>query len=193
MFWDGAHFPRLEGHLARLAASARALGFRHDPSAVARALAVPEGAPLRVRLTLGPAGDAAVGTAPLPPPPPAGGWRLALAPARLASTDPLLRHKTTFRPLYDAARAALPAGIDEMVFLNERGEACEGTITTLFFDLGQGLSTPPLACGCLPGVLRAELLAAGRCREAVLPAADLPRARLWMGNALRGLVPSRLA
>ena len=33
---------------------------------------------------------------------------------------------------YDAARAALPAGVDEVVFLNERGEVCEGTITNVF-------------------------------------------------------------
>jgi 4-amino-4-deoxychorismate lyase len=86
----------------------------------------------------------------------------------------------------------LPAGVDEAIFANRRGEICEGTISNLFFDMGSGLRTPPLACGLLPGVLRAELLETGRAREAVLTLADLGSARLWCGNALRGLIPARL-
>ncbi len=73
--------------------------------------------------------------------------------------------------------------MDEVVFLNERGEVCDGTITTLFFDRGAGLRTPPLRCGLLPGVLRAQV----NCPEEVLMAAELPAVRLWVGNALRGL------
>jgi branched-subunit amino acid aminotransferase/4-amino-4-deoxychorismate lyase len=113
-------------------------------------------------------------------------WRLGLAGMRLQSDDPWLTLKTTRRPAYDAARAALPTGLDEVIFLNERGEVCDGTITTLFYDRGQGLRTPPLACGLLPGVLRAELA----LPEEVLLARDLPRVRLWVGNSLRGLIPA---
>jgi 4-amino-4-deoxychorismate lyase len=80
----------------------------------------------------------------------------------------------------------LPEGLDEVIFLNERGEVCEGAITNLFFDRGQGMRTPPLSCGLLPGVLRAEL----GCKEEVLLAEDLPKVRLWVGNALRGLIPA---
>jgi 4-amino-4-deoxychorismate lyase len=81
----------------------------------------------------------------------------------------------------------LAEGLDEVIFLNERGEVCEGTISTVFFDKGQGMRTPPLTCGVLPGVLRAEM-AVG---EEVLLAEDLPKTRLWLGNALRGLIPAR--
>ena len=193
MLWDGAAFPRRAGHMARLAASAAALGFAHDPAAIARALAAATtpGTPSRIRLTLGSAGDAEAAAAPLPPARPE--WRVAVSEVRLNSADTLLRHKTTRRDAYDRARGALPADTDEALLLNERGEVCEGTITTLFFDLGKGLMTPPLSCGCLAGVLRTELLADGTCREGSLRAADLPRARLWVGNALRGLIPARLA
>ena len=118
-------------------------------------------------------------------------WRLGLAGARLDSRDPWLRIKTTRRAVFDAARAALPAGIDEAIFLNQRGEVCEGTIASVFFDRGQGLRTPPLSSGLLAGVLRAELLAAGRCREDILMAGELPKVRLWVGNALRGLIAAR--
>jgi 4-amino-4-deoxychorismate lyase len=183
--WDGAGFPRLALHLARLAAGAKALGFACDADAVRAALLdAVEDAPLRVRLTLGAAGDVAVTVAPLPPA--KAEWRLGLAEGRLASDDPWLRVKSTRRGAYDAARAALPVGLDEVVFCNERGEVCDGTITTLFFDRGEGMRTPPLTCGLLPGVLRAELAVP----EEVLLAQDLPQMRLWVGNALRGLIPA---
>jgi 4-amino-4-deoxychorismate lyase len=191
LLWDGARFARLDRHLARLSASAALLGFVHDPNGVARALAAVDGPdPLRVRLTLGRAGDVRMSAAPLPDA--ATEWRIAVSPVRLTSDDPRLRHKTTDRALYDETRAALPDGADEVIFLNERDEVCEGAITNVFFDLGDGLCTPPLACGCLPGILRAEMLARGQAREALLTAADLPRARLWVGNSLRGLVPATL-
>ena len=185
LLWDGTRFPRLPLHLARLAAGAGAFGFACDPAAVRGALMAAVGAQAaRVRLTLGAAGDPEVTVAPLPAA--KADWRLGLATARLSSADPWLRVKSTRRAAYDAARAALPAGLDEVVFLNERGEVCDGTITTVFFDRGQGMRTPPLSCGLLPGVLRAELAVP----EEVLLAQDLPRVRLWVGNALRGLIPA---
>jgi 4-amino-4-deoxychorismate lyase len=192
MLWDGAGIARLPRHLARLSASAAALGFAYDPGAVAAALAhIGGSARLRLRLTLGQHGDIDLTSAPLPPP--FHEWRVALSPEHLASGDPFLRHKTTQRHLYDSTRATLPDCIDEVIFQNERSEVCEGTITSIFFDLGNGLLTPPLASGCLPGVLRAELLDTGRCHEAVLTAADLPNAKLFLGNSLRGLALARLS
>ncbi len=183
--WDGAGFPRLPLHLARLAAGAEALGFACDAGAVRAALMAAVGdAPARVRLTLGSAGDCDVTVAPLPPA--KAEWRVGLAAERLASDDPWLRVKSTRRGAYDAARAALPARLDEVVLCNERGEVCDGTITTVFFDRGAGMRTPPLSCGVLPGVLRAELAVP----EEVLLARDLPQVRLWVGNALRGLIPA---
>lgn len=189
---EPAGFVRRSAHLARLAAGAAALGIPHDPAAIARALdGVAGDGPLRVRLTLGLDGTAAATAAPLGAAKPA--WTLVLARERLRADDPWLRLKSSRRPVHDAARAALPDGADEALLLNERGEICEGTITTVFADLGQGLLTPPLASGLLPGVLRAELLASGAAREAVLRPADLARARLFVGNSLRGLIPARLA
>lgn len=185
LLWDGMRYPRLGGHMARLTRSAAELGFRCDPEAVQAALPRPAGS-ARVRLTLDGAGQIEMAEAPLPPA--AGAWRIALADARLNSADPWLRHKTTRRALYDATRAALSSGVDEILFMNERDEVCEGTITNVFFDRGQGLRTPPLGCGLLPGVLRAEL----SCPEEVLLVRDLGRVQLWVGNALRGLIPARL-
>jgi 4-amino-4-deoxychorismate lyase len=188
---DGG-FVRLPAHLARLLGTAAALRVPLDPDAVEVALAAVTGdGPLRVRLTVTLAGAVAAEAAPLAPNPPE--WIVTIADRRLASNDPWLRHKTSRRAAHDAARAALPAGVDEALLANERGEIAEGTITSVFADFGGGLLSPPVASGLLPGVLRAELLARGDCREAVIPAAALADARgLFVGNSLRGLIPARL-
>lgn len=180
--WNGTAFPHLPLHLARLHRSAARLGWPCRGAATALFAAVTS--PARVRLTLEADGRIEVTTAALPPGKPV--WRIGLATERLTSTDHWLTLKSTRRPAYDAARAALPPDLDEVIFLNERGEVCDGTITTLFFDRGHGLRTPPLTSGLLPGVLRAALNAP----EETLHAADLPHVRLWVGNALRGLSPA---
>lgn len=181
--WTGTEAPRAALHRARMARGAAALGWPFDPAAFDAALTLPD-TPARLRLTLDRQGTLLRETHPLPPTKPL--WRVALAPQRLLSTDPWLRLKTTRRPVYDAARAALPAGLDELILTNEQGQVCDGTITNVFFDRGQGLRTPPLAAGLLPGVLRESLA----CPEDPLHSADLPRVRLWVGNSLRGLIPA---
>ncbi len=189
--WDGRRFPRLHRHMARMAVTCARFGIAFDPMQVLVQLdALPDTGPLRIRVTVALDGrvvvtDAAMAQA-------AAVWHVGIAMERLNASNPWLGVKTTERAVYDRVRGALPAGTDEMLFLNQRGEVCEGTITTLFFDAGQGLCTPPLSCGLLPGILRAELLDSGQCREAVLPEAALGEVNLWVGNALRGLIPAVL-
>jgi para-aminobenzoate synthetase/4-amino-4-deoxychorismate lyase len=193
LLWNADGFWLERRHLDRLAASADALAIPCDRAAVQAALAdaVQNGvAPLRVRLVLAPDGGIEVTTAPLPP---TDRLSFALAPDIMASNDPLLRHKTTRRAIYDEPRAALARtrGVGEVVFRNERGELTEGSFTNLFVEQGGVLLTPPLACGLLPGTLRAELLDTGRAREAVVTEADLAGAdAIYLGNSLRGLVPA---
>ena len=179
VLWDGSVAPRWALHRERLRRSASLLGWECPEVA-------PEGPdhPARLRLTLDREGRVEWTVAPLPPA--KAEWRVGLAGERLQSDDPWLRVKSTRRAAYDRARAALREGLDEVIFLNERGEVCDGSITTVFFDRGQGMRTPPLSCGLLPGVLRADM----RCKEEVMRAEDLAGVRLWVGNALRGLIPA---
>ncbi|WP_372573842.1 aminotransferase class IV family protein [Ruegeria jejuensis] len=186
-------FARLDLHLDRMGSSARALGISFDRAAAISCLKGGEGdAPLRCRLTLDARGAFDLTTGTLTPSPAL--WRVAIAPERLNPDDHWLRHKTTRRALYDTARAALPAGVDEWLFLNTRGEFCEGTITNLFVTRETGeVITPPLSCGLLPGILRQDMLAQGKASEQIVILDDLHAARLIsMGNSLRGLIQAEL-
>ncbi|WP_412505162.1 aminotransferase class IV family protein [Roseovarius sp. SYSU LYC5161] len=192
MGWHpGTGIPRRDRHLRRLEETAAALGI--VPRDVVETLdTLAADAPMRVRLTVDRRGGAEVMTAPFTPLPQGTVWRLGLSPHRLDSANPWLRVKTTERALYDTARAAMPAGVEELVFLNEIGELAEGTITNLFIEMGDGLLTPPVASGLLPGVLREELLATGRARVQVLGMEHLMAASaIYAGNSLRGLIPAR--
>ncbi len=191
----GAGILRHGRHLARLEGSAKALGFQFRRDMVERALAFAGDEALRVRLTVTADGEVSVSTQPFAPLSPDAVWTVAIASTRLDSRDPLLRHKTTLRHAYDAARAERQASdAAEMLLLNERGEVCEGTITSVFADLGDGhLATPPLDCGLLDGVLRSELLETGKAHERVLLPSHLAEAKsLFVGNSLRGLIRARL-
>ncbi|MDP5219252.1 aminotransferase class IV family protein [Ruegeria sp. 2205SS24-7] len=186
-------FVRLDQHLDRMAHSARVLGISFDRAAAVSCLNGAEGdALLRCRLTLDASGAFALATGALTPSPAL--WRVAIAQERLNPDDPWLRHKTTRRALYDTARAALPGGVDEWLFLNTKGELCEGTITNLFVTRETGeVITPPLSCGLLPGILRQEMLMQGAASEQIVTLDDLRWARLIsMGNSLRGLIQVEL-
>ncbi|MDX0004538.1 hypothetical protein GOC35_11760 [Sinorhizobium meliloti] len=189
-------FTRLRLHLARLTRSARRLGFTGAAaaeSALGRAVSGAR-APLRVRLTLDRDGSIDMTTAPFVPLAEGAAWRVRIASTRLDSHDRLLRMKTTRRSRYEAARSEFSAAeADEVILLNEKGEVCEGTITSVFLDDGSGyLKTPPIACGLLAGVLRTELICQRRARVERLAPADLASGRLYIGNSLRGLIRAEL-
>ncbi|MGR6330560.1 aminodeoxychorismate synthase component I [Sphingomonas sp. XXL09] len=183
----------LEAHLARLTASAAALGYRfdrHDTRNELQAATFRLRDARRIRLLLSPGGAVAIEVEPMPV---AGDAPLSVAvvPLPVATHDYRLRHKTSDRGFYDAARRA--AGTDEVVFVTPDGALTEGSFTSLFVPRGGGLlATPPLAQGLLPGVLRDTLLKNGQAVEARLTPADLADGFL-VGNAVRGLLPARLA
>jgi para-aminobenzoate synthetase / 4-amino-4-deoxychorismate lyase len=196
-----AGFVRLPRHLDRLEASSAALGFAFDRAAAEQALARSacqwlEGGvgDRRVRLLLRRAGDLIVEDVAAPV---ADDGLLAIgfASCRLDAGDPFMRYKTTCRAVFDAAAAAAEAaGWVEALILNRDGEVADGSRHTLFAEIGGRLLTPPLAAGALPGVLRGELIEAGRAAESSLTPGDLEVAdRLLIGNSLRGLRQACLA
>ena len=199
MRWEpGSGFLRFDRHLARLYASAAELGFACDLEVIGEVLASTvngHATALRVRLALQRGGEATAAAQVYQPLPADKIWRLQLARVRLDSANTLLRHKTSLRQVYTHARSEyLAACADEVLLANERGELCEGTITNLFADFGDGpLATPRLDCGLLPGILRGELLDEGRAKEAIYSFDDLKAAKaIFVGNSLRGLIPATL-
>jgi len=184
-------FVRGERHLARLSRSAAAFGILFDRNEALRLLGEAGRGPhpLRIRLALSDLGKLNVVATPTDEP--SGRWRFALSPETTFSGDILLRHKTSWRDLYEQEFVkAKAAGCDEIVFLNEHGEVTEGSRTNLFVLSANGeMFTPPLSCGLLNGCLRQELIEHGRCRERILRAADLENAEaIYLGNSLRGLI-----
>ncbi len=182
---------RLEAHLARMKASATALGFVFDRHAARNAI---HGAtfhwerPAKVRLLLAGNGDIAIELAPLPPaaesPLPC-----RVVPMQTVPDDFRLHHKTTDREIY--AVPGLPSGLVPL-YADADGRLTESNIYSLFVERDGGLLTPPLERGVLPGILRAELIEQGRAQEADLTAADLADGFL-LGNAVRGLLSAHLA
>ena len=183
---------RLERHLARLSASARALGFafdRHELRNRLQHLCFMQTEPARVRVRLSRGGAMAVELTPLPPTPTAP-VAVTIAPLPVDPADFRLAHKTSDRAFYDRSRAA--SGAFELVFTDADGRLTEGSFTSIFVPHGDVLLTPPASRARLPGVLRQELIDDGRAVEADLTPADL-NGPFFIGNSLRGLIPARLA
>jgi len=182
--------PLLERHLERMKASADLFGFafdRHGTRNELQAATFRLRVPSRVRLVLARSGAIAISVSPMPPAP-VGPVMVAIVPLPVDPQDFRLRHKTSDRGFYDAARG----DTFEVAFTDPGGFLTEGSFTSIFIQRGGTLVTPPLARGLLPGVLRADLIARGRAVEGDLTADDLADG-FFIGNALRGLIPAIVA
>ena len=195
ILWNGGYL-LLDDHLDRLASSASELGIDCDLVAVRSSLAGLEdklsgtGGRHRVRLTLDCDGKASVAAEPFTPDPSDRAVRVCVAPERVDSADPLIRHKVTRRERYDRGLSdAIDNGFQEALFLNERGEVTEGAISNLIVRIDGTWCTPPVSCGLLNGVYRRYLLRTRPwIRERVISLDDLRRAdMLLLCNALRGI------
>ena len=193
--WDG-EYRLLDLHLERLRASAEYFGFHFDALLIRAALRenasrLDSSTVFKVRLLLSESG--AISTANTVPTAACG--MVTIGPVRLNSADRFLFHKTTRRGLYDRLLAeARQRGLDDYIFLNERGEVTEGTIHNVFAAIGGRLYTPPVECGLLPGVFRRQLLERNPlAEEKVLVLDDLHHADgVFLCNAVRGLQPVSL-
>lgn len=186
---------RLDRHLARLRASALALGFRCDDAALRTALLAHArqwpGARRRVRLRVSRSGAVTIESAPADQPilEPV---TVALASEPIARGEPLLVHKTTARGMYERHRRSHPDAFDVLLW-NENGELTEFTIGNVVVDLHGERCTPPVSCGLLPGVFRGALIESGAVRERPIRVAELESAsRIWLVNSVREWVEVRL-
>lgn len=182
----------LEQHLQRMKASAAALGFafdRHHARNELQAATFRFRDAKKIRLMLARSGAIAIESRTLPEPP-ARPVEVALVDLPVPASDFRLRHKTSDRAFYDAARAR--SGCFETLFVDGEGFLTEGSFTSLFVERGGTLLTPPSSRPILPGILRAQLIEQGDAEEAELKPADLDGI-FYIGNAVRGLMRARLA
>ncbi|MEO0500784.1 MAG: aminotransferase class IV, partial [Pseudomonadota bacterium] len=177
-------------HMQRLAASAERLGFtcnHHEIRNFLQVLVGRETRPRRVKLTLARDGAHAISITDLPAT--SVPMDVVVVPLPVDADDWRLSHKVSDRDFYDISRRN--AGTDEVLFHRPDGLLTEGSFTSLFVKRDGRLLTPRLETGLLPGVLRADLIEKGDAIEADLTADDLD-GEIFVGNALRGLVPAVL-
>lgn len=96
---------------------------------------------------------------------------------RRCATSLLSRCKTfAYGPSIQARRQARAAGADDALLLSSDGSLCCATAANLLLRVEGRWLTPPLASGCLPGVMRSRALALGLAEESPLPPALLESA-----------------
>jgi para-aminobenzoate synthetase/4-amino-4-deoxychorismate lyase len=201
MRWEPSHgWWWLDRHLSRLSASARYFGFTFDRDRIDKACATAvDGAatPARVRLTLARDGAVVAEADPV-------AEALSVTPGRevpvvlavddepVHPDDVFLYHKTTLRRPY-LVRQRRHVRADDVVMLNERGEVTETTVGNIVALVDGRWVTPPLASGCLPGVMRSVLLDEGVIIEAPLTITDLRAAdEIGVINSVRGWQRARV-
>ncbi len=96
-----------------------------------------------------------------------------------------------------ARRAALAAGADEAILLNQYGRIAGCAAANIYLidakSAGRQVLTPPVAEGALPGIMRQQLLVADAVREAPITPDMLIEARgLMVSNSLLGVVGAAL-
>ncbi len=174
--------PLLPLHAARLARSTVAMGIPDPGPLGARIGALPRMEERVIRIEAGAQG-VHVTTRDVPPADP-------FTVATVVAPYRPYPHKITERAQFTSARAAArAAGADDALLVTSGGEVAEGTTWSIFWWMGEGIATPPLALGVLPGVARERLstLLSLIERRATLPA--LSGLSLFAANAVRGVVP----
>ncbi|WP_432730821.1 aminodeoxychorismate synthase component I [Variovorax sp. W6] len=182
-------------HLARMAAAATHFGRPWNEETVSRCLdglkARHAAAMWRVRLLLDAQGTPRAEAFAMEAPPARVRLQLAERPFDEAQGD-FTRFKTTRRAHYEAFAPSAPGVFDTLLW-NRDGEITECTRGNIALLLDGRWVTPPLHCGLLNGIGRANRVRGGQLAEAVVRVDDLPRVQaLAFVNSLRGWLEADL-
>ncbi len=115
---------------------------------------------------------------------------IKLSDKRVNTKDVFLYHKTTNRELFNKEFSkAKRLGIYDFIFLNEKDEITQGTISNIIIKRGEKFFTPPIESGLLNGCLRSFLLDRGKIEEKPLKLKDIKNAEeLYIVNSVRGIL-----
>jgi branched-chain amino acid aminotransferase/4-amino-4-deoxychorismate lyase len=216
LLWRDGELVLAAAHWARMAAGAQALGLpppsdRLDErarQAVRDAGLAGARAAVRVTLTAGSGGRGLDRPADLQPrlfataamsPKPVGPASLAIASIRRNEASPTSRLKTlAYLDNVLARREARESGANEAVMLNTKGELACASVANLWWIEAGALVTPADETGCLPGVMRAQVIdAAGKLGIDVRMARTGPDAldraeAIFLTSSLAGVRPAHL-
>lgn len=119
------------------------------------------------------------------------GFAVQTSPIRRNETSPLVYYKTAnYGDNILEKRRAHSCGFDEPVFLNTRGQICEGATSNIFFVKNQTLFTPKVSCGLLNGIMRNYLMKKYPVEETVLYPGQISEFdEIFLTNSLLGIMP----
>lgn len=176
-----------EAHYARLRGSAARLGWVAPESCLLKGqlVAVLEANRVRkarVRITLGQ--SCLITAEPLPRV--EGDLTVVSIPGPVNERSPLAGIKCT--SYAENVLLLRESGADEAIRPNTVGELCEGCLSNVFFVKEGEIFTPAIDTGCLPGVMRAEVIRLAPVREGRWPLEVIDEAEeVWLSNSLRRL------
>ncbi len=178
-------------HLDRMAQSAHQLNMPFDRTAAEQLIAnalmsLDKNLIYRLKLNLESSGSLKTEIAPLTPlttP-----QRVIISDHILPDHDPLRRHKTSHRAIFDRAwQAAEQVGAFDALLFNQSGYLLEGGRSSVMILHNHQWLTPPLDLDILPSVARQHAIHSGSLKTAHITRDMLLNAQaIRVGNALRG-------
>ena len=172
-------------HFSRLASSAKKMGLEIPDrlvllQSIQKVIVANQLETARIRLTLGE--GCLISAEPLPEE--RGEIHVVTSTCPVNEQSPLAQVKCT--SYAENMFLLRESGVDEVIRPNTRGEICEGCISNLFFVKSGIIYTPSLQTGCLPGVMRKEVMRNLEVREGEWAMADLKSCdEIWLSNSLR--------
>ena len=119
------------------------------------------------------------------------GFTLDFSKVKRNESSPLTYYKTmNYGDNILEKRLASKRNIDEPIFLNSKGEICEGACSNLFFIKDNQLFTPATSCGLLEGTLRRYILSNYPVTETIIHPDEINTFdEVFLTNALMGIMP----
>ncbi|MCI5700059.1 MAG: aminotransferase class IV [Lachnospiraceae bacterium] len=110
---------------------------------------------------------------------------------RRNETSPFTYHKTlNYGDCLIEKHLAQDRGFQEPIFLNMKGAIAEGATTNVFFVKSSRIFTPSVACGILPGIMRAYICGISEVQETELYPEDIGAfEEMFLTNSLLGVMP----
>ena len=121
------------------------------------------------------------------------GFVMDFSEVRRNESSPFTYHKTlNYGECILEKRRAAARGVDEVVFLNGRGEICEGAVSNVFFARKGKVFTPEISCGLLPGIMRGYVMECCDVEERKIFQESLGEfEECFVTNSLMGIMPVR--